>query len=304
MKWGLIAASVLAVAIALVVVFMSRGKPEPATKASSEKMLEVRTLAGLPKVVDIGAGDASAAFTELVKFYDQESTTLQGGQPTAEVGDKAMALFIQVYEAGTLSTAFLDKTTPIYPQANPTFGLAPLGVASGALARINELRARDDAASKQRAVKGAQAVWAVGQIMFEKATRLPLRQQGLALMQSAGGVMIAWTEEAAIVAALDKWSPAIRDYTDNFLSPKLEVVSSLKPNIGDLLRIADADKDVTFRVEATLALARVKYNPRTKGNANGIADAIRKLQEDPDPMVQEAAKVAEAFTKEQLHGLR
>lgn len=304
MKWGLIASGVLIVLIAVVTVIAMRGKPERSTNATTKQMLAVRDFAGQPAVVEFAGGDASGAFQDIVKFYEENASILDGERIPAELSEQAIDVMIKFHQAGTVNGSFLDKTTPTVPHGTPSFGTAVQMVGLAASKRAGELHSRSDAAAKERAVKAAKAVWAIGQNMFEKASRFPIRQQGLETMKCAGNEMFNWEDEGNLSDAVGKWSDAILNYENNFLKYKLDIVYGLSPNIGDLLNIAYEDQDISFRVEAVLAMGWVKYNPRTRGNANALERALNKLQTDPQPMVAEAARAAAAFTKEALHNIK
>ena len=292
MKWGLIASGVLIVLIAVVTVIAMRGNAERSTTATSKQMLAVRDFKGQPAVVEFAGGDASAAFQDIVKFYEDNASILDGERIPAELSEQAIDVMIKFHQAGTVSGSFLDKTTPTVPHGTPSFGTAVQMVGLAASKRAGELHGRNDTAAKERAVKAAKAVWAIGQNMFEKATRFPIRQQGLETMKTAGNEMFNWEDEGNLSDAVGKWSEAILNYENNFLKYKLDIVYGLSPNVGDLLNIAYEDQDISFRVEAVLAMGWVKYNPRTRGNVLDIGRAALSFWRVPPESVPTRRSIA------------
>lgn len=309
MKIGILISTCL---VAIIIVGMTiglRGQVDKRTDFSAPKMLEVRNFSGLPALVEIGSGDASAAYDEMIAFYNEYRATLDTIDAVeTELSEKAIDLLIKAHEAGTITSGYIDAKIPLAPNAAPEFGGALQVIADVAMHRAEELRQRNEE-QKERAMKAAKAAFALGQTLFEKSRRVPIRTTGIAIMTSGGTPLYNWSGEGNEFAqTMQKWTDAINELIENHWKGKSEVVYSLRLNtpdvratIGDLIAYATLDKDVSWRVEATLALGRAKYMVGAgKGNNRGILSTIAKLKNDPDKLVADAAKAAEAYTREDV----
>ena len=138
--------------------------------------------------------------------------------------------------------------------------------------------------------------------MFSKAKRLPIRVYGFQLMKVGMTELYNQSVDGSQDSAdFTQTYKELNKFSEQYFTKKNNFVYELKPNVGDLLNMCYDDKDVSFRIEATLTLAVVKWNPRSRGNATAVANAIEKLQNDSNSMVAKAAKAAAAFTKDDLH---
>lgn len=309
MKIGILISTCLVAIIIVGMTVAMRGTVDKRTDYSAPKMLEVRNFAGLPSLVEIGSGDASAAYDEMIAFYNEYRATLDTIDTVeTELSEKAIDLLIKAHEAGTISSSYIDGKIPLVPNAVPEFGGAFQVIADVAMHRAEELRQRNDQ-QKERAMKAAKAAFALGQTLFEKSKRVPIRTAGIAIMTSGGTPLYNWSGEGNEFAqTMQKWTDAINELIENHWKGKSEVVYSLRLNtpdlratIGDLIAYATEDKDVSWRVEATLALGRAKYMVGAgKGNNRGILSTISKLKDDPDKLVADAAKAADAYTREDV----
>ena len=79
------------------------------------------------------------------------------------------------------------------------------------------------------------------------------------------------------------------------------MIASAKPNVADLVRVADLDEDRTFRVFATHQLGYARYERGEAGNQRLIAEAIGRARESNDPLIKAAGLAAGAMTREQFH---
>jgi len=102
---------------------------------------------------------------------------------------------------------------------------------------------------------------------------------------------------------IDISEDALKKVADAWVPKVGKILKSLRPQIGDLINIARNDKDLTFRVEATLQLGVVKFNPKTRGNLKAITSAIEDAKASEDPAISAAGNAAEAFTKEEMRKL-
>jgi len=309
MKIGILISTCLVAIIIVGMTLAMRGSIDRRTDYSAPKMLEVRSFSGLPALVEINQGDASAVYDEMITFYNDYRATLDTiDSVEAEQAEKCIDLLIKAQEAGTITSKYIDSKIPLVPNAAPEFAGAFQVIADVAMHRAEELRQRNQE-QKDRAMKAAKAAFALGQTLFEKSNRVPIRTAGIAIMTSGGTPLFNWSGEGNELAQnVTKWTEAINDLIENYWKGKSEVVYSLRLNtpdlratVGDLLAYATEDKDVSWRVEATLALGRAKYMVGAgKGNNRGILSTIAKLKDDPEKLVADAAKAADAYTREDV----
>ncbi len=309
MKIGILISTCLVAIIIVGMTLAMRGSIDRRTDYSAPKMLEVRSFSGLPALVEINQGDASAVYDEMITFYNDYRATLDTiDSVEAEQAEKCIDLLIKAQEAGTITSKYIDSKIPLVPNAAPEFAGAFQVIADVAMHRAEELRQRNQE-QKDRAMKAAKAAFALGQTLFEKSNRVPIRTAGIAIMTSGGTPLFNWSGEGNELAQnVTKWTEAINDLIENHWKGKSEVVYSLRLNtpdlratVGDLLAYATEDKDVSWRVEATLALGRAKYMVGAgKGNNRGILSTIAKLKDDPEKLVADAAKAADAYTREDV----
>ncbi|MFK7789199.1 MAG: hypothetical protein AB8C95_06885, partial [Phycisphaeraceae bacterium] len=105
------------------------------------------------------------------------------------------------------------------------------------------------------------------------------------------------------LAAADKpvleWEKAISSLEQSWNSKLLpiESVNAAKgmPNISDLIKVANEDKDLTFRVWAALRLGYAKYERGDEGNQEAIKAAIEALKTDSEKLVAKAAAEGESI---------
>ena len=131
-----------------------------------------------------------------------------------------------------------------------------------------------------------------------------IRTTGLEIIKAAGTEIFNWSEDGSKLGAdIVAWTDGLNKFESNYWIPKSEVVFSLKPNIGDVLNVAMHDQDISWKLEATLALGRLKWNARTTGNKKAILRAIEELKGSQDQLIREAAQIADAFTAEDVRAL-
>lgn len=160
----------------------------------------------------------------------------------------------------------------------------------------------------------------LGQQIFEKNTRLKSRQRGLAMMQSALKRMrqinraryddgeIDEDERNAFDEKIKAWDSAIQAFNDSWNSKLATTETAVKnkpiPNIADIIKIANEDKDLTFRIWAARRLGYALYERGDQGNQEAIKAAIQALKNDSEKLVAEAAADGESINREEYAELR
>jgi hypothetical protein len=316
MKWGIIGS--LGV-VALLVIFYLSSRPtpdQPTARTEPAKLVKAAGPVGLAPAWNVDEPDSS--FAQAMQGYLTLATTsskqLEMSPIPDMVGSALVRKLMEARDAGKIdSLAFLDQQVPLKPHAEPP-GI-PLNKALIAVLDQAELaRKRGD---DTRARRIGESLMAVGVRMWEGTNRYYNRQMGLEMF-SRGFELVAMGagEDQELQAKLQPWHTWRKSVEDNWFMKMGRIIRSSTPEvvedlggkkfkrIGDLIRLAKEDQDPMIRVEATLGLGLAKFKPGTKANEVAIAEAIKSLQNDPDPQVAKAAKVAEDYTLEEYKRLR
>ncbi len=305
MKVSYIITAVAVAAVVLAVILTRRPSVDKGTELTKPAMLKVHTLAHLPKLISPGGGDATSAFETLYSFFTEHADKLRecsntNADPSAELGEACVSHIQRLYELGSISSSYLNKSTPVEINAKPNFEDAAVVVGHVAILRC--------AGDKPRLEKTCLAVMSLGLNFFEKCRRLNVRAQGMTLMEMALkdlGLRVA-SEGSELAKQVKTWQDGLDEYDAKYWTPKYSICRSVRPeNFADVVALAQKDQDICWRVEATLALGRVKFAfKRGAGNDTLIRNAIEKLTTDPEGDVATAAKLAQAFTTEDVRKVK
>ncbi len=281
-----------------------RGMTDPPTVATNTSMLEKKLLPSElpPLFIPITPnGDAARIYNQLFILYMDHHETFLHDLPPKELADTVVNLLIEAMQHERVKPGFLDDHIPVQPGATPDFAEALEMIPAVALGRAEEHYQEGNVA---RAVLITRAVWALGQRAFENNMRLYNRSQGLTVMLDAGDRLFHWSGEVDpdSVENVRQWMGVVHE-VDKVWRNKYELLSRLKPHIGDLLNIARHDEDPSFRIAAVLKLGQVKFNPGGRGNNRVIMDTIEEAKADPDPLIVQAGIAAASLTPEQLRKL-
>lgn len=305
MKLGIILSVVLVVVLGGFYFAMTYSPPDQPTSATSEsKLIAVALPAGLPAMFEPTevSKDANAAYAEVFTYYqDHFEDFIKNRQVIAEPDTTSATrltdLLITASRARKVSKPFLDDIVPMKPGGEPPHDAFAViqQVALGVAARNHE------SGNTGYAIDATKAVFALGQRAFENSTRYYNRWNGVVAMTDAGGQLASWSEnDPTLMEKLTAWDPAIKKISDSWVPKVGKIVKTLRPQIGDLINVARNDKDLTFRVEATLQLGVAKFNPKTRGNLKAINSAIEDAKASEESMISAAGKAAEAFTIEEM----
>lgn len=307
MKWGILVSAILLTIIVIVAIVSERGFSDNPTNLSKPENLKLVDLSGLPTVSSTaGNGDGTPWFDEMVELYKTKGTDLelQADRNNKLVDGQRLAdMFIRLCDQGPPSNSRLDGLAPIKPRASCAAAFEIL--AAIAMRQADESVEKDHA----KARKIATSVFTVGKWMFERTKRIPVKDMGYSIMEQGLRRLRRWADKDKDMAdKAEAWNKALDSYREGKFMPKYALMSAVETkdggktkNYGDLIRICYEDKDVAWRVEATLTLGLVKFAPnRGRGNDRAIREAIEKLKSDKEPLVAEAAKHAEKMTKEDV----
>jgi hypothetical protein len=305
MKIGIILSLVLVLILGgffFIMTYSPADDPTSATKPSALEKVELPT--DLPAIVEATEvnRDANAAYAAVFAYYYEHVEDFAKNHRVIEDPDEASAtkltdLLVEASKAGHLTRPFLDGIVPMKPGAEPVND--PLGIIPQVV--LTQAERSYKAGNKAYAIESAKAVWALGERAIRNSVRLYNRRGGLAAILRAAPSLGEWAAESdpALVDKLNPWSAPLIKLNDAW-GKKLPIVRAVRPQIGDLINVAKNDKDLTFRIEATLQLGAAKFNPRTKGNAKAIQRAIDAAKSDADPLVAAAGAAADAFTVQEM----
>ncbi len=127
---------------------------------------------------------------------------------------------------------------------------------------------------------------------------------GLMVMASSGLAQLAMEEgDLAPLAELEAYVATLREIDNARVRPVAAAVNTIDPrrireHAGDLFVFARSSEERVWRVEATLALGRLRFNQPTAGDRRGATTLLSRLVNDPDPAVALAAREALDLTIE------
>jgi hypothetical protein len=174
-----------------------------------------------------------------------------------------------------------------------------------ALVRVTMVTYRDD---PQTAMTYAKAAFALGAKMFDERVRYEELSKGLQLMADSAHYISQIANDqgdAKLASAASLFDQARQDYQTQHVIPLEQALSSIDPTFmdahaGDVIKIASQAKESMWRVEAVLALGRYRYSGRL-GDQKTANALVKKLADDePDPLVKQAAIAARDLTIEQF----
>lgn len=279
------------------------GHADVPTKATGPEALALQTLpADLPKLVEASdpRADAGVYYEQAIALYVGNADALPKTRRHDELVDGLCELMLKAAAAGRVDDGFLDQHIPVAIGAQPDYGDAIENIYESVIVRAAGQYMKGDAAGARDL---ALSVWVFGRRLFENNVRLYHRVVGMDMMESAGSILfeMAAKEGGADAAALRAWSAAIKAIRTAW-QPKIQIIMGIDPHPGDLVNIAVNDKDLTFRVEATLRLGIHRYQA-DRGNRRAMQHAIGAAIAGNDPMIAEAGRAADALTLQEKRRL-
>jgi len=159
------------------------------------------------------------------------------------------------------------------------------------------------------ATRHLQSSFAVGANLYNERLAFDELEAGLGIMGSSTQAMALIADRSndpARAQALRAFDRARLDYFQSRIAPTLRIVRSVDPNIvgehsGDIVVLATHSRERMWRIEAILALGRMRYFIGTGRSADQRAAArtLEDLTKDPDPTIRLAATTALNLTAEQ-----
>ena len=251
----------------------------------------------LPVIAEPGDPDVDAGelYEQAISLCVEHENVLTHTPEHDALVDQLCEILLQATLAGHVEDGFLDHHAPIELGGLPDYGPAIEHLHIWILGRITQLHSQNE---PERARDLALALWVLGRRMFEHNTGLYPRNTGLILMGSSDALLYArsMVDTMLDTDTLRAWAQAIDDIQFAW-QPKLELILGTNPHPGDLVNIALNDEDRMFRVEATLRLGLHRYGV-DRGNRRAMQRAIDEAKASDDPLLAEAGRAADAFTRD------
>jgi len=154
--------------------------------------------------------------------------------------------------------------------------------------------------------KLADAAFALGARSFEERLTLAQARAGISLM--AQGAQLIAANDPTRDAAARSFGESLKSLAVDQLDPLARAIVTVDPGVlaqhsGDVLYIAQSPGERLWRVEAILALGRLRFNAARVGDQREAARVIERLKNDPDPAIRAAAAAAGGLTTEQYRML-
>jgi hypothetical protein len=157
----------------------------------------------------------------------------------------------------------------------------------------------------EEARKFLQAAYALGQNLYRERLDYDEFSRGMGLMNGAT-TALAEMEPAGSPDRnlLQDQQAAMVKFDGKNVLPIYEVLASADPeriaaNAGDVFRFAAKAGERMFRVEAILKLGRYRFDSARQADQIAVPRFLRRLSDDPDPVIRVAASAATNLTIEQ-----
>lgn len=304
----------IAIIVTVILIMMNRTSVDPATAATSDANLQKQTLpSNLPQLAFVPerSGSGGASFDKLLEQTQAAGRYIgQGGfaEESRAESVKLYQVMVELAASMPLEAGFADQKIGPRDLNDPE-------LKKDLTLITNALKLHTDVMIEQRkydeAAEAAGACFALGKELFENNTRLRPRQAGLMMMrvslatwlriaksQSEFGQITA-DEFGKIKTAAQPWLDAIR-VIETVWDQKLKSIDIPDPSVGDLIRVAQKDQDLSFRVFAVRRLGLARFEHGDASNKKAINDAISAAKSSDDAMVRSAAETAEKLTIEQF----
>jgi len=296
MKLGILVSLIIVLALGGLGYVIYRGFPDAPTSATSEeKLASVAPPASLEPLFTPTNPDADATghYDKAFKLYAQHDRAFADGEPGSATMQRLATNLKDAADAGQIEPGWLDEQLPLVLNPDAEFGAALELISMAGLLHAQSLYEKGQ---HDQAAEMAKAVWALGYRAFTANQRLYARNQGLTIMREALGALRVIGDETQLdTEAINAWL-TWTDQIGQRYDGKMRIVLSTKPQMGDLFNIVRNDQDPAFRIAAVLRLGPAKFHAGGRGNKRVLLSLIEQCKTDDNPMVAEAAKVADETT--------
>lgn len=304
MKSGvLISIAIVAIFIvALLATFYGKAD-DPTSVTAAPKLVAQQWPDSLPSIYLATNSSESAAeqYYAAFEFYKKHRRELVDSNPNRKLIEQFGNLMVKAMNAGSVSTGFLDKQTSISLPDQMEYEES-LDVSAAILFAAADQAFR--AKKQDHAMDCVKAAFALGHRAFTKNTLLYPRRAGLRAMIDSLNMLESMADNDAALMKAIRANLDAANQVQAAWEPKFEVVLAAQPHVGDLLNIAENDKDLSFRVQAVRWLGVAKFRPGGRGNARVIAATIKSMKNDSNDLVRQAADAADKLTLDGLRSIR
>jgi hypothetical protein len=256
--------------------------------------------------------DAAALYRKAMAVYQSDPETYGRFSRSGQLRDIQDVPALQILMEATNHSAaalFIESPAEIvnYDPEKPAIeALRTLAICARRAGQLTK------DANPTEAMKLYEATFSLGAKLYQERLTYQELDAGLTMM-AEGSAMIRELAQAmgdsARAAACSAFDKARADYVNQRVLPVQRVIVSadqatLEQHAGDVYYFARHARDRMWRVEAILKLGRYRFNAGRIGDQSNAMLIIRELLNDPDPVIQQAAKVARDLTIEQYRMLR
>jgi hypothetical protein len=259
--------------------------------------------------------EAIALYRRDVAAYDAFAATGRPGTPEAA----ELAAIDKLVEATncTRMTLFADHPGEVvrYGEVRDLAALRTLGEIAAVRLGLNYKRVNNT----KEATRYLQATFALGAKLFQERLTYAEAHVGLELMATSAPALLELAKagrDAARTAELEQFEQGRQQLVTEQVQPMARMLRSIDAQVvarhaGDVFYFAEpraggGSFDRMWRVEAILALGRMRYFVGGEGRAGDQRAATQRLQTyltDPDPVIREAANAALDLTLEEYRML-
>ena len=297
-----ISAIILAVAVAVGAWLYSQMQiTDPTSFSLDEKNLAELSPIGQKLFGPTASGDAAKQYLQAVTAYRDDTDATQGFAAKPQ-GTPPRAVQILLDAANLAGPVFQARPDQIIDYQNQHPDLDDLTELGGLLGRIGLLF--QQAKNPQEAKRYYEAEYSLGRNLYNEQLNHDEFTSGQGLMDGATvNLSELEPDDRSLKEALAAQESIIQGNQER-VAKIWEVLSSasqerIAANAGDVFRFAAKSKERMFRVEAILKLGRYRFDAARAADQLAAPRVLRNLEQDPDPVIQAAARAAANLTIEQ-----
>lgn len=284
------------------------------TPATTPIALPVAPATALPQMTD--GRDAASLYRQAIDHYRKHQAAYEkfltsspgsaAGLPPSDL--RGVDLLVEATPL-TQSTLFTEQPELIVNYGKPP-DLEAIARLGDAAVRLGLLRQNGDASEKQQAIKHYEAAFSLGAKLFAERLTYAELMLGFRLMGDASVQLAKLTRatgDAKRAESFATFNAARQAYFRSNIEPMARVLNSIDSTVvqqhaGDVIHLAESAPERIWRVEAILALGRMRFYVGEDGRAGDqrVAERVlKKLAQDSDPVIRAAAGAAMKLTIEQ-----
>jgi len=243
------------------------------------------------------AGDAGAIYRQVIDAWNDDAEAAAKSFTASPRGElpEAIKLLVSARHLRSITLFSADLNSVInYDSESPK--LEKLFAAGEWCYRIGLSETQHGNAEEGTAC--LEAAFTLGVQLFNERIVFDECRKGMQLMTDA-----AAAERQNVERLSDEWNRLDRfvrevdDCQSRRLNPVWKTIGSVDPEViartaGDMAALATQSRERMWRVEATLKLGRFQYDAGSSGDQAGAKRLLKKLRNDPDPAVSQAAETA------------